>query len=504
MKNIFQFEVDGKAALGFDTGLSAQAFAQAKMASFVTDPGLIVFSDERTETWQAAGVIEYAQTGAPGTMVVWGPVFDGERLDNLIAGDSRKDQALNAVRRWTAALCVLQNTAHNSLSITKGNTQGDYSLRPYGAIIAPENSAEGRAVFFPPRRLVERCVQAEGNKAWINGGEAYVHPDLNGNTALANAAAFTASAMLYRIFSGKPPFPNQDENLLHQDIREGVFLPVHLASPGLDEKIAGLINSALSPKNGKFAGGKKIDRPTLKNFIEVIGLANFNSFFHTLPPLEKEKIEKEREHYLTKNKRTVTTRRFIIRNTVVIAGVFIALLIGIFTVRGIIQRKADLPSTAGMDSAEVIQMYYDSISALDHQRMEACVMGKAGKNDINMVSNYYVLTKVRQAYEPNLPGVMPAQEWLAAGKPGGVSVFGISDLAIEKVSGNETGDETAYRTTFILWLPENQSDDAENAVPDWEFAPTAYPCIDELRLVRHKGNWKIGVIERREGCSNSK
>ena len=56
---IFGFEREGQRFLGFDTGLDDQAFAQAKMAQFITRKGFVVFPGGKIDTWKAEGVIEY-------------------------------------------------------------------------------------------------------------------------------------------------------------------------------------------------------------------------------------------------------------------------------------------------------------------------------------------------------------------------------------------------------------------------------------------------------------
>ena len=112
-KKIFCFalqngsEPGAQEVLGFDTGLDAQAFAQAKMAQFITQSGCLVYPDGKTEPWKAVGVCER------GTMVVWGPSFPGESLDQVLtdssgAGDpagspGNKDEAMAAVRSWLKA-----------------------------------------------------------------------------------------------------------------------------------------------------------------------------------------------------------------------------------------------------------------------------------------------------------------------------------------------------------------------------------------------------------------
>jgi hypothetical protein len=489
---LFHLEVEGKAALGFDTGLDAQAFAQAKTAQFITQPGLAVFPGGKSETWKASGVIEYRnpeyseKSGEPAgvpAMVIWGPPFAGERLDLLIEDGSRKDEALAAVRSWTEARLAAEDQ--------------ECSFRPGGAIVSPAGS-----ILFPPERLVTRCLQAEGNEVWIHGNEAYVHPDLRGK----EGAAFTAAAMLYRVLAGKPPFSGGDEETLHQNIREGVFLPVNLAAPGLEEKTAALINAALGSEK-KDSG--QIRRPDLHMFRECLGLSpetasgGTAAFFHPLTETEQAKIKQEAARFWKKKNTAVHTRRFVIRNTALIFGAAAALLTAVLVGRSIAGSRAALPSTGGMDSAQVIRSYYEAFGALDHQMMEAAAIGKAGKADINMVTNFFVISRVRQAYEYTLAPVVPAQEWRDAGSPPISSqVFGVSDLTVEKISGEEAGETIRYRASYTLWIPASSAEGADSppdqppSDPAAPVPPAGYSYADDLTLIRHKGNWRISEISR--------
>jgi hypothetical protein len=486
VKSFFQFEAAGKPALGFDTGLDSQAFAQAKIAQFITQPGLVVFPGGKTETWKAGGVIERRGPDGRPTMVIWGPFFAGERLDLLLEDDAQRDKALAAVRSWLEACLSPEEKTINP--------------RPGGALVSPEG-----AVFFPPEGLVSRCLRAEGDEAWLRGSESYVHPDLTGK----EAAAFSAAAMLYRVFAGAPPFTGRDSEALHQNIREGVFLPVNMAAPGLEKTAAALINAALA--GGRKGGGEE-GRPDPALLLDKLkppreesapgGAAGTAVFFHSLPEGDLKKINEEAARYWKKQKTAVQARRFVIRNMTVIAGFAAAAFAAVLIGRSIAASRASLPSTAGMDSAQVVRAYYDSFGALDHQMMEAAVIQKAGKTDIEMVTNFFVISKVREAYEHIPSPIIPAQEWRDAGSPpSAVPVFGVSDLEIEKISGDEEGEETRYRSTFILWLPVSPAEEGDGppaATGPEDAAPSLpYPFTDDITLIRHKGNWRIAEIKRR-------
>ncbi|MDR0400261.1 MAG: hypothetical protein LBH51_04895 [Treponema sp.] len=519
VERILHLEIEGKKRLGFDTGLSPQAFAQAKLAQFIIQEGFIVLPGGTIQRWQPGGVEE-----RQGTMVVWGPDFDGERLDRLVAPAAletpeARRKALWALGRWIAAY------------------PGGGSLWPAGALVAPPSTEGGPypagTVFFPPEGLRLRAVQAEGEEVWLNGGESLVCRDLDGEAA----ASFTAGAMLYRILAAEKgaarldgkdappalPFPARNQDLLHQDMREGVFLPLRLAAPGLDPEAAGLVDQALAGLKGQ------PPRPPLAAFARILEKPGGPTFFRELEGAEAEKLEEERRRFEKKRGLTVGTRRFVVRNSAILAGVLAALVFVLIIVNSMIVSRRNLPTTAGMDSLQVVETYYGAFGKMDHTLMEACVLNKAGKGDIDMVARYFVTSKVRQAYEYTTVAVIDAKDWFDMGAPPtGLPIFGVTDLSIARTAGHEDAGALNYRVEYILWIPGPGEDGGEDSVPiiavpgpaqeqpagtglapmaaggPEEFIPPrGYPFTDELNLVLHKGNWRISNITRNTGISGS-
>jgi hypothetical protein len=196
----------------------------------------------------------------------------------------------------------------------------------------------------------------------------------------------------------------------------------------------------------------------------------------------------------------VNTRRFILRNTAVIGGVFITITVLAMVIGSIVQSRKALPTTKGMSPQEVIAAYYGSFETLDHTLMEACVVGNAGTGDINTVTNIFVISKVREAYEMKRP-VIAAQEWLDTGAaPTELTVTGVTDLHIEGEDEDERDGEVRYRAAYTLWLPATYtSTDSSRDGPEepLETAPAKTDITDEVRLVLHKGAWRIAEIERK-------
>ena len=505
-KRIFSFELDGKIVLGFDTGLSAQAFAQAKMAQFVTTPGYIVFPDGKVETWQSGGVSELVQPGLPGTMVVWGPSFPGGDLAGIL-NESSQDTALNALRFWLRA--------REALNTFGGLGEGPYP-GPAGALVVlqePKSPGQGLSesgaepgaafpagtVFFPPARLLKRTLDA-GGEGVVLDAERWVHPDLSG----ADEVSFSAGAMLYRIFCGSPPFTRNVPDELRQDIREGVFIPLALAAPGLDPELAGIIRRAMARTAAQ--GREEKPRPSPDFISACIGppwSRPVSSWVRSLSEEELSRVRLEEEQYSKKKALTVKTRRFMIRNTTIITISLIALVALALFVRSYVKHQAELPNTKGMSPVEVAQTYYGAFGNLDHTLMDACVIGKAGKGDVEMVVNLYVISKMRQAYETTQSSFMSAQDWVAAGRPvSDKTVFGVTDLKIKALSGG--GETASLVADYILWMPGSYLKEGNDTPPaaDAEneasapLPPGGLVTTDRLSLVLHKGAWRISEINR--------
>jgi hypothetical protein len=473
---ILHLEVEGKPVLGFDTGLNAQAFAQAKMAQFITQRGYIVKSGGTVEPWLPGGVVE-----REGTMVIWGPDFAGERLDRILCTGTGKEAALDALRYWINARILLE-----------GQENPPFPW-PVGALVgSPEAGSPEVDILFPPERILKRLLEAAGEDLWLAGAVSWVHPDLAGG----EAAAYAAAAMAYRILSGTGAFQNPDIDVVRRDMREGVFIPVRLLTPGLDGDLARLLDETLAPV--KYFSQRGTKRPGLSSFRDLLGPPGSRKIPSYIRPLTREEEAKyngELEQFKKKKGAAVKTRRFLSRNTAVIAGCLAALVVLALTLGSILSGRANMPTTRGMNPREVVEAYYGAFDTLDHSLMEACVTDKAGKDDIAMVSNLFVMSRVRMAYEMNNP-VLSAQEWLdAGGLPTDQTVVGITGMDLVDVDTDPGDGEVSFRAAYTLWLPGSSPEVPEQS-EDFRPLPQSISYRDELRLVLRKGLWLIGEIRR--------
>ncbi len=125
---------------------------------------------------------------------------------------------------------------------------------------------------------------------------------------------------------------------------------------------------------------------------------------------------------------------------------------------------------------------------MDTELMEDSVKKGIGKNDINIITQLYVISKVRTGYE-GTSGLLSAQEWndglIKEIKPG-EQVYGIADLEIRALGNSR------FQVNYIEWNPYME-DDPE---PDKIYPPVKTYIKDILTLNREKDIWKIINIER--------
>ena len=496
MNGIFRFEHEGRRVLGIDTGLSAEAFARARLASLVTDPGYIVSLRDSAapvvELWRAGGTAELAVNGRPApVMVVWGPGLAGHdvcSLDEIVTREdgpvprNRYGASTGALAAWVRARAALP---------VEGRPQ------PWPGAALVDEGAE--TVLFLPEAAARQAFDAAGGTAWINGAERWTHPDYSGE----EAEVFTAAALLYFALSGSLPFPGRGRDTLREDIREGIFIPPRLAVPGLSGEAASLITASLSPR-ARLRG----QRPALADLARLIEAAGENTaaepdekrgLFRDVGPAEAKALEAERERFLRKRGKAVKTGRFLRRNRTAILGILVAAVIAALVAGSLIRAQLDRPSTRGMESAAVVESYYNAITALDHEMLGACVTGGAGKDDVNMVTNLYVISKVRQAYEAREIFIGPEEWRQSGGGPSEKAVFGIGDLRIRRIeTDTDGGGRAVYRAEYLFFNPYPDSNgnavEAEKTPPP---VPAGVPRQDELVLLKDKrGLWRIAEIRR--------
>ncbi|MDR1466522.1 MAG: hypothetical protein LBI40_02755 [Treponema sp.] len=470
-------EIENMPVLCFDTGLNERAFAQAGLSRLITQEGVIIKNNGTVEKWQIEGTAE-----KNGNMLLWGKNFAGRTLDIILAGEA--NEAFSVVRSWMKAQTPLRQTV--------SEMKNQVSLAPCGVICSNE------ALLFLPKQLVERCIEAQGKTT--EKIIRYVHPDLNGEYA----TVWILACILYRIFCKKDAFLAADVDTLRQDIREGVFFPARFAQPGIDGRLDSLLQRTLSHSRQDF--------PVLKDFSflsaeddttenrDSPAFFTTDEFIHVLSNEEAKHLDIKSTKFVNKQERLTKIRRFFKKNRAVIFGAASAVVVAVIVVTSVILDRSNLPNTKGMTPLDVVETYYTAMGNLDHLVMSGCVLKKAGKDDIDMATELFVLSKVRQAYEVGKPpSIISAEVWLQSGaQPTIAVVFGTSHLKVQPLDTDTADGEVSFRAEYKLWAPAFNPSSNDETI-DSPRVPGEQPRIDEIKLVLRKDEWRIAEIKRSLG-----
>ncbi|MFQ3547707.1 MAG: hypothetical protein SNJ56_05160 [Termitinemataceae bacterium] len=228
------------------------------------------------------------------------------------------------------------------------------------------------------------------------------------------------------------------EEALREDIRDGFCTPLALVVPNLRPELADAIDRILRNRGtaGEAVPGE-VAASQMLEFLQYLGPPG-SSLQQTLP---NDGIERSKEVLQQLQKRADRERRDILRKRFLKKyRAFIMLAVGGLAAMGliiytVISDQQQKPTTRGLEPEAVVELYYRSFNTLDHQTMEACVQKGIGKQDIEGVINFFVISRVREAYERKTSIIDPEtyrREYERLEKlPPGLTVFGIADMQIE-------------------------------------------------------------------------
>jgi hypothetical protein len=531
MKLFTHTSVEGRRVLAFRTGCTERDFARLKAFTLLESEGLIVRPEgagPRVAVWKPEG----SCLAEDGTMLIYGPPFEGEDFASVAAAPGSAERIPRLARLWALARLAAAGSAYR-----EGRWGHPF---PAGALLA----ADG-AFLFPPEGLARLCLEGAGAEARAAFFERLVPPDREGGAA----ELFCAAALLYQGLCGAPAFPGDDVDAARLNMTRGVFIPAGLAAPGLKRELASLIDGAFAPElkaarlggspapkkrqgakagiseGGRFLGagrgGADGDGPITEqrngnrpppsfDSDDTAGLAHLADvlaggpakadWFEALGPEALDAARRGREKLARAQAARARRRRFFAKRGGALAvGLGVAAFALLVTL-SVLRSRASLPTTEGLTPAEVLAVWYGAYERLDHTLMESCARNGAGKDDITMVINFYVVSKMREAYEsPGAQALLPAADWLAAGAPEtGRFVVGVTGLEITPL---EAGEERArFAADYVLWIPgqrEALPETEERLLTELPPPPEALERHETLTLERRKGLWHITRIERK-------
>jgi len=401
---------DGRPILAIPVGSGRKEIVLSKLRGLGSSPGYRVGVDGVRERFLEGFYQE------EGRLYLYGPWEPGLTLEEVL----EKGEALPHLRRLAQALVALGDRRPAELATDAVRFLEDGAVE----LLSPQLMRQARG------------IQAEEHR--LRTFEALNHPD-------SRSLSYCLAAMLYRLVAGDYPFAAASIEETRRRARELRLAPLSLSRPEVREEVSAAVMDGLGRGRGH--------PPTLERWAALLQSWEASGLYRPLPPEEARKLaaraRREQELAARAYRRGVFWQRHW-KTVLIVAAIVTAA--GIFS--GTVLRNLLAPrSTRGLSPREVVETFYRSVNTLDHERMQDCVAGRAGRELINQVVNVYVVNRVKLAYEGR-SWMRSAEEWDRAGRPAVSppdSVFGVTDLDIQPVEGEA---EPSFRASYRLWIPD--------------------------------------------------
>ncbi len=447
----------GEVFLGLPTGITGRSFSITKLVSSNKLSGWIV-KDGNLAEWKPAGMIQ-----KDSDTFVYGKYTDGKVLETVF--DETIPEQLSALNRLARAFKTLMD---NKIEV---------SFLATNSILFTEDGG----VFILPPDLMHELLNFYGQEEKCLAAVACNHPDTGGEKKLS----YFLGCLAYRIVTGAFPFSGNVEENVRYEIRNRNPVAPDYKRPALKPEAASVIMKAL----GTTAPGAV----RMEDWVSASDAWVRDGIDTAVSDAIAQKKIREGESIEKRRMRSVRRKHFWQRNrgrflAITLPVLAVSLIVGVSLANTVFRERV----TKGFSPLKVVRTYYECINTLNVTTLGDCVTGDAGSNDLNWVTNLYVITKQASAYDLSSHYVT-AEEWDRKGRPKleeTANMYGITRLDIKTESEDP---EPVFLVTYERWYT-----DKDPNAEQWELANivTGVKVEDRLYLKRIKGDWVIYRINR--------
>lgn len=526
--------------LYLDTSMTQSSFSKSRITERLGETG---FTAKRNGSkwefspWRFTGTLlsstikdgEASEHSVVDTVLLEGEGFDGKTLASFF------DESPTSSAQAAAAVCaVIEQAIDANIKIANNGAGGIFISSDYNTII------------LLPQDLFETAVTCRGDTTYSENDGMYVYRSLTGSAALR----FTQAVIAYRALTGVLPFADKTTAKRHEDYVDHNY--VHLADMvyGLDTGLSFFVDNALmrNPKIESHNATQKQKKQTLNEKITagikegVINERNaheekliqragmqfpLTTFYRELGLTQTGAVPESgvrttvirsarisQEQFTTEAKKTTqsfnkslqTKRWFRHHKTplTVVSCIILGIAFFAFTYWHDNQKN---PTTKGLTSPQTVEMFFSALNNLDVVAAQNSSTGKDLGNTVDIITNFYVSTKSRSAYEQKVQCVTPAA-WLCYNNSGNYTMFGLTQFTIDGVQGKLDFTGPAKNTHPVALSAENGT----ALTPEAKMTHTVhyylvYTAADETHVIEHndtvtltwkKNRWLITALVQNE------
>ena len=396
-------ELDEK-EIRLNSHLDEYSFGKTNYDSILAQEGLF-WDGETFESWSFSDVQSFNVEDRSERIVFYcgqNPLSGQAKTlqEHLTAGG---DNALKAAKAVCQLLTQAAKEEENIPVIGAGGILVDISESLPKVLILPENLFKYAANALSP----EEYTQA--HEGWIN-------QTITGLPAIC----FLRATIAYYLISGRLPYASTNSVERNADILDRNFLPLELCLQGVNPKLAVSVNRALKLNSnvvnvpGKKQKGKASEdlSPEADFPLELLDQAFEEA---KTCKLKGDNFDKDFEEKVVAYKKSQASRikasRNIRRNSsLIITAAIVLVVLVLITINTIKTRNSEL-TTKGLTSVQTIQGYFHGINSKDTTLLMNFAKGKKAQQQIDIISQIYVMHKQRLAYNKD-NGYAAPESWL--------------------------------------------------------------------------------------------
>ncbi|MBN1696844.1 MAG: hypothetical protein JW881_04965 [Spirochaetales bacterium] len=449
--------VNGKTFLGVPTGVRGSSFMLTKLSNMKHSPGMIVRGLQIID-WKFTGFTRVGEE-----TFLYGPEEKGILLADLL--DASPKDLLPLLEKLVGAFNLL-----------KERTLPLFRIYLHSVVFLND----GGVLFLPPD-IMKEITDIRNRREKIYLKTIVTHPDLRGEQSIS----FCTAVLLYHSLTGLFPFHAEEEEEIHNRMRNLDVTTPKAAVPSLRDDVAAMIGLALDRKS--------VRPPSLDEWMESFEKWSKEGFERQLSDEELKRVTEEVR--MEKMRYTASYRRKIFwqKNFRMILGIGIVSLVAFVFLGSIVHNIFfRTRATNGMSPKEVVEAYYRSINNLDPLTLGDCVVGNAGKDNVEVVTNLYVITRQRLAYEKT-SFYISADEWDKKGRPElrpYTILHGVARLEISELHGEP---DPAFLASYERWHTESEDAGSPGSSAGIEYF--GMKVKERLYLRLNRGDWVIFNID---------
>ncbi len=437
--------VNGEKKLAVTTSLVSKIYKQISIQELVSEPGLLI-NQNVISNWVCTESLE-----KDGKLIFPGQFYKGNTLPDI---DLNVEILINLVSAF-------QTIIKNKLPVTEIYTPGIFIL------------SNNSTLFFPPN-LLNYIIRQLNDQEVMEYWQPYNHPDLIAEEQFT----FAIAVLSYKLLTGELPYKGNSLQELREKMRRNRFVDIKLMSPGINTNIAALINRSLS-----------LEKVDLNRWIQVLTDWKEHGAIKQIDKTEFQNIKTIAEKKQEQLEKKFSRYQFFSRNWKTLGIILIVFSALTLFSLGPIKNAMKPPVTVGMDPMEVVNFYYQSYSDMNIENMEDCLKKGVGKNDINEITQMYVVSKVRTGYEGK-SGFVSAEDWsngIITKLSEGEQIAGIANLHIKYLG------DSLFQANYVRWFSEPLSENDSTGI----LKPKKVIYTDTLTLDKIKNVWTIVKLERK-------